>query len=66
MNQLVKNLTVSTLLLELLPSFGLSLMVAELYYKLGSFSLECIAFLVTWIVAGSAIGQIRQWIGKAK
>jgi hypothetical protein len=29
MNQLLKNLSLSTLLLELLPSFGLSLMVAR-------------------------------------
>ena len=33
-----------------MPPFAVSLVVAETFYKFGSFSLECIAFLVTWYV----------------
>lgn len=32
------------------PSLGLSMIVAELFYKFHSFTLECGAFLVTWFV----------------
>ncbi len=30
------------------PSLGISLVIAELFYKFHSFSLECVAFLATW------------------
>jgi hypothetical protein len=30
------------------PALTASLMFAELFYKFGSFSLECVAFLATW------------------
>lgn len=30
------------------PAFIGALVLAELFYKLGSFTLECVAFLATW------------------
>ncbi len=30
------------------PSLGTSLVIAELFYKFHSFTLECVAFLATW------------------
>jgi hypothetical protein len=33
-----------------LPCAGLALVLAELFYKFHSFSLECMAFLATWYV----------------
>lgn len=33
-----------------LPAFVVSFTVASLFYKLGSFALECVAFLATWFV----------------
>jgi len=32
------------------PSLALSLVIAELFYKFHSFTLECLAFLATWLV----------------
>ena len=60
MNKLFQRLSVQEILTELLPSFGLSLIVAEMYYKLGSFTLECLAFLATWYVTGSIISHIKK------
>lgn len=37
------------------PSFAASLLIAELFYKFGSFSLECVAFLATWFAVDAAI-----------
>ena len=32
------------------PGLVISLVVAELFYKWGSFALECLGFLATWLV----------------
>ena len=37
-------------LLRFLPSGALALVVAELFFKFHSFTLECLAFLATWFV----------------
>jgi hypothetical protein len=42
----------SWLLLEA-PSLGISLILAEIFFKFHSFSLECIAFLATWCMISS-------------
>jgi len=39
---------------EAIP-FALSLFIAEMFYKFGSFSLECISFLATWYAIGALI-----------
>ena len=31
------------------PSLAVSLLIAELFYKFHSFTLECVAFLATWL-----------------
>ena len=33
-----------------LPTAGLAMVLAELFYKFHSFTLECLAFLATWYV----------------
>ena len=43
-----------------LPSFVVSLILAELFYKFHSFTLECLAFLATWYVLESAVSTRRQ------
>jgi hypothetical protein len=45
---LIRALPLSHVLSRQLPAFALSLVVAELFYKFHSFSLECLAFLGTW------------------
>ena len=44
----VKNVGVPTFLAREAPAFGVSFLVAELFYKFHSFTLECLAFLATW------------------
>jgi hypothetical protein len=52
MHSLLHSLDRSTLLAREGPVLVLALVIAELFYKFGSFSLECLAFLATWYVLG--------------
>ena len=40
------------------PALGASMLIAELFYKLSSFTLECLAFLATWYVLDAAVGAV--------
>jgi predicted PurR-regulated permease PerM len=51
-------LPVKRLLSEQMPALALAWLIAELFYKFKSFTLECLAFLVTWFVLDAVI----QWI----
>ena len=51
MYSLIKRIPRREIVLEHLPTAGGSLLVAELFYKFGSFSLEALAFLGTWFLA---------------
>ena len=46
------------------PALGSALLIAELFYKFHSFTLECIAFLVTWFILDAGIaftwGKLRK------
>ncbi|MER8976705.1 hypothetical protein [Mesorhizobium sp. M0800] len=45
---------------ELAP-FMIAFVVAEMFYKLGSFALECLAFLATWYLLSYAFhGLVRR------
>lgn len=48
MFELVRSTSLAHLLSHQLPAFAVALVIAELFYKFGSFSLECLAFLATW------------------
>jgi hypothetical protein len=49
------------------PSLALSLVLAELFYKFGSFTRECVAFLVTWYAISYVMALIRDaWSAKAR
>ena len=52
---LIRSTPLRKLLLEGVPSLGSSLVLAELFYKFHSFTLECIAFMATWFVLDVAI-----------
>jgi hypothetical protein len=45
---LLRLLPLRLLLIEQLPALSVAWLVAELFYKFHSFSLECAAFLLTW------------------
>jgi hypothetical protein len=59
MYTLARSISLRDLLLEQLPALFVSFMLAELFYKFHSFTLECLAFLVTWYVADFLIGTIN-------
>lgn len=48
MYTLMKLLTVREFITQQATTIGLSLVIAELFYKFHSFLLESVAFLVTW------------------
>lgn len=50
MYTLFRSLPVKRLLYEQAPVLALAWLVAELFYKFHSFTLECAAFLATWFV----------------
>jgi hypothetical protein len=55
MYTLIRTLPVKRLAFEQAPSLGLALILAELFYKFHSFTLECIAFLATWFVLDAVV-----------
>ncbi len=59
MYTLTRLIPLRQLLLEQAPALGASLLIAELFYKFHSFTLECVAFLATWYVLDAAIGFLR-------
>ena len=50
MYSLIKSMTLRNLLVEQLPVLLLSMIIAEIFYKFHSFTLETVAFLATWFV----------------
>lgn len=59
----LRNLTVRSLLVAEAPSLAISIVIAELFYKFHSFTLECIAFLATWAVVGLISNAVGRTIG---
>ena len=49
---------------ENLPPLALSLVVAELFFKFGSFVLECLAFLGLWYLTDVGYAKMRQHFGR--
>ena len=48
---LIKNSTFPQIITKRLPGLVISLIIAEIFYKFHSFTLECLAFLATWFLA---------------
>lgn len=48
MYTLIRLIPLRQLLWQQVPALGGSLLIAELFYKFHSFTLECLAFLGTW------------------
>ena len=59
MYTLVQSISLRKLLLEQAPTLGASFVIAELFYKFHSFTLECIAFLATWYVLDGTLQFLR-------
>lgn len=54
-----RRLSARELLTTQVPAIGISLLIAELFYKFQSFALECVAFLATWYVVDWAIELLK-------
>ena len=50
MYQLLRNRTIRAISVDTAPPLVLAFVIAELFYKWHSFTLECVGFLVTWFV----------------
>lgn len=55
MYTLVRSIPLRQLLSQQAPVLVASLLVAEVFYKFHSFTLECVAFLATWYVLDALI-----------
>jgi len=58
MYTLVSSLPIQKLLLEQAPVFLISFLIAEMFYKFHSFTLECLAFLATWYVLDATVNFV--------
>ena len=59
MYTMLRQRSVSTLLIDQLPPLVAALLVAEFFYKFHSFTLECVAFLATWFVIDWIWSKVR-------
>lgn len=59
MYRLVRSHGMSLTLSREVPAAAVALVVAELFYKFHSFTLECMAFLATWYVLSAVASFIE-------
>ncbi len=57
---LLRELPLRRLLAEQLPTLAAAWLLAELFFKFHSFTLECAAFLATWFVFDAAVQGIKR------
>jgi hypothetical protein len=58
MHTFIKSLTAREIFAEQVPALTLSMIIAELFYKFHSFTLECLAFLATWYLVDLLISLV--------
>ena len=58
MYTLLSLLPIKRLAYEQVPALALTWIIAELFYKFHSFTLECGAFLATWFVLDAVIQRL--------
>jgi hypothetical protein len=58
MFRLLTSISTGELFKRQIPVFLVAFVIAELFYKFHSFTLECGAFLVTWFVLDAAVHLI--------
>ena len=62
MYTLIRSIPIRSLVVQQAPALGVSLLIAELFYKFHSYALETMAFLVTWFVADGIISFMRRML----
>ncbi len=58
MYTLLQALPLRRLVLAQAPPLGAALLIAEMFYKFHSFTLECLAFLATWTILDALIQRL--------
>lgn len=66
MYTLTRNGNFKEMLVVETPSFVVSLLTAELFYKFHSFTFECLAFLCTWFAISYLISGLKLQAQKRK
>ena len=60
---LLRMLCVKRILIEQVPAIAAAWLIAELFYKFHSFSLECAAFLATWFAFDALLQAVKHLLG---
>ena len=60
MFELIRSVPLRQLVARQGPALVGSLVIAELFYKFGSFTLECLGFLATWFVLDAILAGIAR------
>ena len=63
---LIKSLPLRSLLAAQAPALAASWLIAELFYKFGSFTLELAAFFATWFVIDTVLSFALRFFTKRK
>ena len=63
MHRLIRSNNLKHLLVCEAPALVIALVIAELFYKFGSFTLECLAFLATWYLSSFLVERLGTWAG---
>lgn len=61
MYTLLHSMSLKRLGSEQLPAIAIAWLMAEVFYKFHSFTLECLAFMATWFVIDMAIQTLLKW-----
>ena len=64
MFELLRSSSLRQLLTRQAPALVISLVVAEMFYKFGSFTLECLGFLATWLVLDATFALLGRAFAK--
>jgi hypothetical protein len=64
MYTLFRMLSIKRLASEQLPALAFAWVIAELFYKFHSFTLECAAFLATWFLLDALIQSLVRLLMK--
>ena len=66
MYELIRSSSRRELLARHAPGLLISFVIADLFYKWGSFALECLGFLATWLVLDATFALVaRTFAGPA-
>ena len=64
MFELIRSSSSRELFTRHMPGLLIAFVIAEMFYKWGSFSLECLGFLATWFVVDAIFAVIAAKTGR--